>query len=738
MPRRNFYAGIMLVAGTCLAGVAHASSLTTLASITGSGDASVPRAALVDVGGVLYGAAPSGGAAGCGAIYSFDPGDKTETVVYSFKGGADGCTAVGALVSLDGALYGVTSDGGAHGNGTVFQLDLASGVETVLYAFKGGTDGLNPSAGMVAVNGTLYGVTGEGGTNQLGALFAVDIKTHSEKLLHSFAGRTDGDTPVGVLVNLNGVLYGVTSSGGAASFGTVYSFDLKAGTEKIVHSFTGMADGGFPNAGLVQVGTTLYGTTTSGGSAGSGVIYSIDSVTGVANGLFSFTETAQGLYPESPLVNVGEILYGTTVNGGTEGGSEGLGVLFSFDPTTKTETVLHSFGAAGDAANPFDAPVAVGNYLYGVAPNGGSLSAGALYKVDRTTGRETVAYSLTGATGFQSGEGLVTVGSAIYVATAQGGAESSGNVLSVSLPGNEVTSLYSFDVADGAYPSAALVNDNGVLYGTTAHGGKDGYGEVFKINPSTGTKAVIHSFTGGADGGLPYGNLILYNGSLYGTTVTGGASQAGGYGTVFKMNPATGAEIVLHAFTSTEGYEPFSGLTVIGGTLYGSTTRGGAGYSGTIFSVDPTTKTEKVIYNFTGGADGAVPSSLVNAAGLLYGMALAGGASSQGVVFSIDPATGIEKVLHAFTGGADGAQPEAGLLSYGGLLYGATSGGYGGKGTLFSIVPSSGKETVLHSFTGGANGNSPNTTLVEVGGVLYGATGMGGAANLGTIFAFKP
>jgi uncharacterized repeat protein (TIGR03803 family) len=170
------------------------------------------------------------------------------------------------------------------------------------------------------------------------------------------------------------------------------------------------------------------------------------------------------------------------------------------------------------------------------------------------------------------------------------------------------TVLHRFTGADGQNPSeyGHLIADSaGDLYGTTSGGGASGAGVVFKLNKTGET--VLHSFTGGADGGTPYAGLTRDSaGNLYGTTSGGGASGAG---VVFKLD-TTGTETVLYNFTKKPGgTNPYASLIQdSAGNLYGTTSGGGASGAGVVFKLD-TTGTETVLHNFTGG-DGGIPSQV--------------------------------------------------------------------------------------------------------------------------------
>jgi len=203
---------------------------------------------------------------------------------------------------------------------------------------------------------------------------------------------------------------------------------------------------------------------------------------------------------------------------------------------------------------------------------------------------------------------------------------------------------------------------------------------------------------------------------------------------------------VLHSFAGYnqgDGLEPEAGLINIKGTLYGTTSGGGANCCGTVFSITPS-GTETVLHSFGGSGDGGYPyAGLINVKGTLYGTTVSGGSSSCkhntlvgcGTIFSITP-SGIERVLHTFAGGSgDGANPYAALLNVNGTLYGTTEeGGVHGHGTVFKVTPR-GKETVLHSFGGSGDGAHPYAGLINVKGTLYGTTARGGANNDGTVFS---
>jgi len=306
---------------------------TVLHTFGSTGDGADPEAGLIqDAADNLYGTTTYGGASNFGTVFKVDPTTRKETVLYSFTGGTDGEYPFADLIrDAAGSLYGTTWGGGTSracyggGCGTVFKLD-ATGKETVLYSFTGGADGANPTAGLVQdAAGNLYGTTEIGGSSGQGVVFKLDA-TGKETVLHSFAGGVDGASPHSALVrDEEGNLYGTTIAGGVfRSSGTLFKVDA-AGTETVLHSFN-RVDGWNPEAGLVrdQEGN-LYGTTLQGGAfaESDGTVFKVDKA-GTETVLHSFTGavSTDARAPLAALVlDAAGNLYSTTVAGGDFGGT---------------------------------------------------------------------------------------------------------------------------------------------------------------------------------------------------------------------------------------------------------------------------------------------------------------------------------------------------------------------------------------------------------------------------------
>lgn len=323
----------------------------------------------------------------------------------------------------------------------------------------------------------------------------------------------------------------------------------------------------------------------------------------------------------------------------------------------------------------------------------------------------------------------------LYGTTQLSGAYLSGTLFRIS-PGGALTTVYNFgNSTDGANPVAGLVQTrNREFYGTTYVGGVNGAGTIFKITPG-GTFTTLYSFNS-TDGAGPQAGLIhATNGNFYGTTSAGGAN---GYGTVFEITPG-GMLTTLHSFDfSTDGAYPNVALVqAVNGSLYGTTSGGGANDNGTVFKITAGGALT-TLHNFNYSIDGAGPSgALVQAAnGILYGTTSGGGANGAGTVFKITP-SGTLTTMYSF-GLTDGANPVAGLIQANdGNLYGTTSGGgANGYGTVFTITPA-GALTTLHSFDS-TDGAHPVAGLVQAtDGNFYGTASSSGASGDGTLFSLS-
>ena len=382
---------IVLACGMLLAGAVapvRAQTYKQVYTFRGGRHGSRPYAGLIAFHGKLFGTTAFGGShncnnPGCGTVFSLDPATGKEKTIYVFQGGNDGAQPFYTMTIVGNLLYGATAHGGAANAGTVFSIDPRTHAEKILYAFQGGNDGSDPSSSLLDVAGTLYGVTGDGGLGNAGTIFSIDAATGAEKIVYAFHGNLDGYEPDGGVTDVNGVLYGTTSGGGASGFGTVFSIDPATGRETILHSFgTRRKDGIVPSGALTAVGDKLYGTTSEGGTDDDGTVFWINPATGIENVAYSFafrSNSKDGSMPGAGLTKVGGILYGTTFAGGANENCRSCGTVFAFDAATKTETILHAFQGGDDGEYPSASLTDVRGTLYGTTIEGGT--AGTVFEI---------------------------------------------------------------------------------------------------------------------------------------------------------------------------------------------------------------------------------------------------------------------------------------------------------------------------------------------------------------------
>ncbi|MGC1986425.1 MAG: choice-of-anchor tandem repeat GloVer-containing protein [Candidatus Cybelea sp.] len=311
--------------------------------LSGGSDGSDPIGDLINVNGTMYGTTSGGGSCGPGTVYSISA-TGTEKVLHSFCGSAYGNNPTSGLINVNGTLYGTE---GQDNSGDVYSIST-SGTYKVLYVFQGSGNGFGPYAPLLNVNGTLYGTTLYGGSycpSNFGCGTVYSVTTSGkEKVLYSFKGApNDGWFPFAGLINVNGTLYGTTFFGGSPGCenndgcGIVYSVTT-SGAEKVLYRFTGGSDGGNPYSTLLEVNGTLSGTTSRGGTYGLGTVFSM-STSGSEQVLHSFNGS-DGAHPDADsLIDVNGTLYGTTHVGGFKrgctrdgNGTVGCGTVFALTP----------------------------------------------------------------------------------------------------------------------------------------------------------------------------------------------------------------------------------------------------------------------------------------------------------------------------------------------------------------------------------------------------------------------
>jgi uncharacterized repeat protein (TIGR03803 family) len=404
-----------------------------------------------------------------------------------------------------------------------------------------------------------------------------------------------------------------------------------------------------------------------------------------------------------------------------------------------TLTTLHSFEWFTNGATPASLVRGNDSNYYGTTVGGGTYDYGTIFKIT-TNGALTTMYSFTGSNDGGNPYGGLILGADgnFYGAAYTGGASKHYGTIFKFTTNGALSSLYSFTGGlDGGNPFGGLIQTpDGVLYGTGSGGGASGWGNVFKVT-TNGALTNLYAFTGGNDGSVPYAPLVRgTDGNLYGTTRYGGTNSDG---TVFKIT-TNGALTSLLSFNLTNGANPQAGLVQsTDGNFYGTTFNGGTVNDGTIFRISSTGAFSN-LYSFTGVGDGGNPFAklVIGSDGTFYGTGVSGGASNQGSVFGYR-LTGVTTNIYSFTGGTDGGSPSAPLLlGTDGLFYGTTtthgSSNVNSAGTVFKLA-SNGIISSLYVFTCANEGEVPYAGVVQgTDGLLYGTVSGGGSNSYGAVF----
>jgi uncharacterized repeat protein (TIGR03803 family) len=303
-------------------------------------------------GNVLYGAGPVGGAAGMGAVFRLDTEGGGFTNLHSFTGTMDPSNVDGAnpevgLAFSGGRLFGTTLEGGAGRDGTIFALNSDGTGFTNFYNFAPFStnpideETVSPESILLVNGSAVYGTTMFGGDAAFGAVFRLNLDGAGFTNLYSFATFADSG-PHGSLVLSDGVFYGIT-------LGTIFKLNFDGTGFTNLYRFSPLVagtnlDGYHPTGGLVLSGHTLYGTTQSGGAAGGGTVFQVNTDGSDFATLHNFsaavpglnaTTNSDGYSPQGGLILSGGTLYGTT----SSCGFFGSGTIFALTvmPTLKLQ-----------------------------------------------------------------------------------------------------------------------------------------------------------------------------------------------------------------------------------------------------------------------------------------------------------------------------------------------------------------------------------------------------------------
>ncbi len=387
---------------------------------------------------------PYGSVTSTPAVLTVVPRGPTYTVLHSFTGGEGGVGPAPNLILDNETLYGTTVAGGTNGGGTVFKVNTNGSGFMVLKHFPEATSEQWPWGGVVASGGRLYGTTwGDGDPlSRGGALFALNMDGSEYAVLHWF-GFDDGYEPYGTLLVSGTTLFGTTSMGGTDGDGIIFRLGVDGQDWSVLKNFTGQ-DGASSQSGLIASGTTLFGTTQIGGTPwDSGMLFRME-MDGSGYRVLKQFSGSDGSRPGDKLTLSGTTLYGTT----HYGGSSGNGTIFKLNTDGTGFSVLKHFPADGTESDPWAALVLCGETLYGTLYEGGATSRGAVFRINTDGSEYAVVKRFTGGADGAVPTALLLSGSTLYGVAQGGGISNCGVLFAMSLPLPNVVSPPSSQTAE--------------------------------------------------------------------------------------------------------------------------------------------------------------------------------------------------------------------------------------------------------------------------------------------------
>jgi gliding motility-associated-like protein len=681
--------------------------------------------------GLLYGMTSQGGANGVGTVFRINPNGSGYVNFHSFSTGTDGREPYGAVISDGTYLYGLTYFGGTTDNGTIFRVKLDGTNYSKIYDFTGGLNGTHPYTTLALAGSNLYGLTNDGGQTDLGIMFKIKPDGTGFTKLITFFGASNGSNSDATLSSVGPFLYGTTSSGGTSGNGTMFRYEISEAFTKLL-DFTGPFTGLSPGGSFYSDGTFLYGTTEAGGASNMGTIFKMKpDGTGYVK-LLDFAGSSNGSSPKGSLISDGTALYGTT----SSGGSANQGTIFKILPDGTGYTKLHDFTTTATGVSPQSDLYYDGTALYGMTTFGGAAFHGTFFKI-MPDGSGYVKLSDFGAPfdGKDPVSSLYSDGTFFYGTTRRGGSADMGTIFRIMPDGSGLTKLLDFGVGtNGRYPEGSFSSDGTYLYGSTAEGGTNNYGSLFKIKPNGTGYTTLLNFDNSVYGSGPSGTPLLVDDFLYGLTFVGGPNFEG---TMYKIKTdGTNFRKVYEFSKAISGNFPEGNSLITDGTyFYGMLNNGGLA-QGTAFRFKDIPE-NTTLFSFTGASTGRAPTyvQLTCDGTSLYGMTSRGGTNDRGVIFKISSDGATFTKLYDFGLAPDGDRPFGSLKQIGTVLYGMTiQGGTTSGGTIFKINIDGSGYAKLFDFNGATTGTDPWGKLQSDGTYLYGVTAEGGLNGKGTIF----
>lgn len=539
-------------------------AVTKVADISTVGNE--PRSAMVQApNGKLYGTTIYGGTGNYGVIYEFNPTNNAIAKKVEFNGTTQGYYPYGPLTLVGtNDLYGIS-----------YRYDYPSYVQTFfVFKYSISTNTLVIEDSIVGGNldqeielsstGKLI-ITGYGTiAGAKSAVYEFNTSTGTLSHLYTSTDSLNGSYPHGLTQASNGKYYGINGGSGHGRDGTLYEYDPTANTINLEFAFNSQENGAFPNTGMMMASNgKLYGTCEEGGAYDKGLIYEIDPSDDSYTIKLDLNESL-GMHPKSTLMETSNgDFYLTT----PEGGTNGYGTLLKIDASNWTVIKKIDFDNTIGKFPSDKVTEGPNGKLYGLTRQGGSNGDGTLYEYNPINSTYSVKYDFTYANsvGYAPRGGLLLADNGMfYGITGSGGQNyyAEGAFFEYNPTTNVVTSKKLMLNSTGQYAlgNTPMQASNGNIYTLVKGGGNNYIGTLAEHVPGTNALTAKVHFASGLTGSTPYGNLMeAANGKLYGMTYSGGTNNKG---VLFEYNIATSTATAKTNFNSTNGAGPKFGSLV--------------------------------------------------------------------------------------------------------------------------------------------------------------------------------
>ncbi|HEV7781952.1 MAG TPA: choice-of-anchor tandem repeat GloVer-containing protein [Chitinophagaceae bacterium] len=585
--------------------------------------AEMSRTNLVLYNNKMYGVSYDQVTGSDGFIFEFDPATNGLIRKYNFSG-TDYDAPHGGLLLWGDELWGCATAGTIATAGGIYSYDLGSGVFTERANF-GTFLGTNPDCILSLYNNKIYGITKGGGANSLGVLFEYNPGTDAYAVRHVFSGGNDGSVPEGELTLYNNKFYGQTTDEGANDYGTIFEFDPAINNFATKQQNTA-TNGGNNSDGFTLYNTKLYSINPTGGTNNDGTVIEYDPVGNTVTKKADCTPE-KGIRANYQMTLYNGKMYGLA-DGGSPNGSGLAGVFFEYNPVPNSMMAKITF-RQNEGISPLGSVAYYNGKAFGLTSSGGNNGEGVIWEYDLATYTYTVRHHFDGSPDFN--QGMTLYNGILYGCTRLGGTFDDGVLYSFNPTNYTYTVLHSFNgPVDGGSPFGNPVVYNNKLYGTSPYSISWGTIWEYALGSNTFTKKV--QFDEIAHGKYPIAGLTELNGSLWGVCHNGGVNDGG---TIYEYFPAINGIIKRYDFgpTAATGFNPEGGLTAVNNKLYGTTTFGQQ-----LYEFDPASGiyTVKADLLDVGGYFCKSKLAWNDKTGKFYGTTYFAGALSAGNLFEYD------------------------------------------------------------------------------------------------------